>query len=205
MKLSQQALRITRLTLIAMCVLSSGLMVYEWVRPYGLSANPPLISPDKEVAVAAPETQANRPVPPLGTFSEMIERPLFREDRSPYVPETPTEPEQPRDTGPDITTQISLSAIVIDEDERIALIERTQDKKLQQLRQGEKFNGWTLNQIQADDITMQKGQQTRQIALTVKLLRQTVQQPKNEKSEDVEKQSNMASPANSSEDMNNDE
>lgn len=205
MKLSQQALRITRLTLVAMCVLSSGLMVYEWVRPYGLSANPPLISPDKEVAVAAPETPANRPVPPLGTFSEMIKRPLFREDRSPYVPEAPTEPEQPRDTGPDITTQISLSAIVIDEDERIALIERRQDKKLQQLRQGEKFNGWTLNQIQADDITMQKGHQIRQIALTVKLSRQEVQQPKDEKSEDVEKQSNMASPANSSEDMNNDE
>ena len=205
MKLSQQALRITRLTLIAMCVLSSCLMVYEWVRPYGLSANPPLISPDKEVAVAAPETLANRPVPPLGTFSEMIERPLFREDRSPYVPEAPTEPEQPRDTGPDITTQISLSAIVIDEDERIALIERRQDKKLQQLRQGEKFNGWTLNQIQADDITMQKGQETRQIALTVKLSRQEVQQPKDEKSEDVEKQSNMASPANASEDVNNDE
>ena len=103
------------------------------------------------------------------------------------MPEAPTEPEQPRDTGPDITTQISLSAIVIDEDERIALVERRQDKKLQQLRQGEKFNGWTLNQIQADDITMQKGHQTRQIALTVKLSRQTVQQPKDEKSEDVEK------------------
>ena len=205
MKLSQQALRITRLTLIAMCVLSSGLMVYEWVRPYGLSANPPLISPDKEVAVADPKTLANRPVSPLGTFSEMIERPLFREDRSPYVPEAPTEPEQPRDTGPDITAQISLSAIIIDEDERIALIERRQDKKLQQLRQGEKFNGWTLNQIQADDITMQKGQETRQIALTVKLSRQEVQQPKDEKSEDVEKQSNMASPVNASEDMNNDE
>ena len=205
MKLSQQALRLTRLTLIAMCVLSSGLMVYEWVRPYGLSANSPLIHPDKEVAVADPKTLANRPVPPLGTFSEMIERPLFREDRSPYVPEAPTEPEQPRDTGPDITTQISLSAIVIDEDERIALIERRQDKKLQQLRQGEKFNGWTLNHIQADDITMQKGQLIRQIALTVKLSRQKVQQPKDEKSEDVEKQSNMASPANSSEDMNNDE
>ena len=139
---------------------------------------------------------ASRPAPPLDTYSEVVERPLFREDRRPYIPEPTVEREPPGDTGPDITTLISLSATVINEDERIALIERKQDRKLQQLRQGEEFNGWTLNQIQADDITMQKGQETRHITLSVKLSRQQAQPQQDGKPADTEKQSRMASPAN---------
>lgn len=196
MKLSQRTLRITRVSLVAMCVLSSGLMVYEWVRPFRLSADTPLIRPDKQVAVADRKTLANRPVPPLETFSEMVERPLFREDRRPFVPQAPTRPEQPRDTGPDITSQISLSAVIIDEDERIALVERKRDRKLQQLRQGEKFNGWTLTDIHANSIAMQKGQEARQIELTVKLSQQQAQPQQDFKPADTEKQSRMASPAN---------
>lgn len=196
MKLRQQTMRITLAGLAAMCLLLSGITLYEWVRPFRLSTDTPLIQPNKEPAVAEPKALANRPVSSLETFSEIIERPLFRKDRRPYVPETPIEPEPVRDTRPDITTQISLSAVVIDGDERIALIERKHDKKLQQLRQGETFNGWTLNHIQADDITMQKGQETRQIALAVKLSRQQAQPQQDGTSE---KQSRMASPANISE------
>ena len=196
MKLSQQATRITRVSLVAACLLCSGFMVYEWARPYRLSVDPPALLPDRSAA-KAPATPTGRPVASLETYSEIRKRPLFREERRPYVPKAPAGPEQPRDDGPDITTQISLSAVVIDDnDERIALIERKRDKKLQQLRQGENFNGWTLNHIRADDITMQKGQKTRQIALTVRLSRQQAQTQENGKPADTEKQSGMASPAN---------
>ena len=198
MKLSQQATRITRISLIATCVLSSGFIIYEWTRPYRLSVDPPLLLPEDSIP-AEPKTPANRPVAALDTFSEITERPLFRENRRPYVPKAPTEPTQPRDTGPDITSQISLSAVVINKGERIALIERKQDKKLQQLKEGEKFNGWTLNRIRAGDITMQKGQKTRQIALTVRLSRQQAQPKDDLKPADTEKQSRMASPANTPE------
>ena len=198
MKLSQQAMRTTRLTLVALCVMLSAFMVYEWVRPYRLSADPPLLAPDAS-SPAAPATPANRPVAALDTFSEITERPLFREGRRPVLPAAPTVPERRRDTGPDITSQISLSAIVIDEDERIALVEGKQDRKLQQLKEGEKFNGWTLNRIRADDITMQRGPETRQIALTVRLSRQQAQPQQDKKPADTENQSGMASPANTPE------
>lgn len=198
MKLSQQTTRITRISLIAICVLCSGFIAYEWVRPYRLSVDPPRLLPDDSIP-AAPEIPANRPAVSLETFSDITERPLFRQDRRPYVAEAPAEPKQPRDTGSDITAQITLSGVVIDDDERIALIERKQDKKLQQLRQGDTFNGWTLDQIRPDDITMQKGQESRQIALTVKLSRQQAQPHQDGKPADTEKQSRMASPANTPE------
>ena len=191
-------MRTTRLTLVALCVMSSAFMVYEWVRPYRLSADPRLLAPDASTP-AEPATPANRPVASLDTFSEITARPLFREGRRPVPPAAPTVPERRRDTGADITSQISLSAIVINKDERVALIEGKQDRKLQQLKEGEKFNGWTLNRIRADNITMQKGQETRQIALTVRLSRQQPQPQPDEKPAATENQSRMASPVNTPE------
>ena len=191
-------MRTAGVTLVALCVMSSAVMVYEWVRPYRFSADPPLPVPDASTP-AETALPANRPVAALDTFSDITERPLFREDRRPVAPAAPTVPERRRDTGPDITSQIYLSAIVINEDERIALIERKQDRKPQQLKEGEKFNGWTLNRIRAGDITMQKGQVTRQIALTVRLSPQQAQPPPDEKPAETENQSRMASPANTPE------
>lgn len=198
MKLRQPILRILGITLAGICLLCSGVIIYEWTRPLRIPAETPLFHPD-ETTSKSPMASASRLVQPIDTYSEVAERPLFREDRRPYIPEPPVEPEQPRDDGPDITTLISLSGTVINEDERIALIQRKQDNKLQQIRQGEKFNGWTLNRIQADDITMQKGRQTRQITLTVKPPRQQAQPQENLKPADTEKQSRMASPTNTSE------
>ena len=166
MKLKRQTLRTVQGSLLLACVLFVGTTVYELVRPYPVTPATALLNQETPALTGMGAT-TERDVSPLSTFSEIVERPLFREDRRPYEPETPAEPEQTSDTGPDITDQISLSAVVIDENERIALIKRRQGKKLQQLRQGDKFNGWTVNHIRADDITMQKGQETRQIALMV--------------------------------------
>ena len=198
MKLRQPTLRILRITLAAICVLCPGAVIYEWTRPHRMSADTPPFHPDKQASNSLMLPTAG-PVPSPGTYSEVAERPLFRKDRRPYRPEPPAEPEQTRDDGPDITTLISLSGTVINESERIALIERKQDKKLQQIRQGEKFNGWTLDRIQTDDITMQKGRKTRQIALNVKLSRKQAQPQEDQKPEETAKQARMASPVDTAE------
>ena len=198
MKLGQPTLRILRITLAAICVLCLGAVIYEWTRPHRMSVDTPLFHPDMPTS-KSPGTIATWPVPSLDTYSEVVERPLFRKDRRPYIPEPPAGPEQTRDDGPDITALISLSGTVINENERIALIERKRDNKLQQIRQGEKFSGWTLDQIQADAITMQKGRKTRQIALRVKLSRKQAQPQEDLKPEETAKQTRMASPANTAE------
>lgn len=143
MKLNRQIVRSVHGSLLLVCVLLVGTTVYELVRPFPVPPATALLNQEKTTALGTGAI-TERDVPPRSAFSEIVERPLFRENRRPYVPETSAEPQQPRDSGPDITTQISLSAIVIDGNERIALIKRRQDKKLQQLRQGEKINGWTV-------------------------------------------------------------
>ena len=161
MKLNRQTVRSVHGSLLLVCWLFIGTTVYELVRPYPVSPVSAILNREK-TQVLGTGAITKRDVPPRSAFAEIVERPLFREDRRPHIPETPAEPGQQPETGPDITALISLSAV-----ERIALVERKQDRKLQQLRQGEIFIGWAVNHIRADDIIMQKGQETRQIALTV--------------------------------------
>lgn len=205
MSVNPQALRFLQVVLIALCVIFSGYTLYELVRPYRLSSA--ALSTDQDaLAVSEIQTRVNRPILPPEAFSEIVERPLFMENRRPFVPPASKgskEPKRPHQTEPDISTQISLSAIIIADDERIALIENNRDKKLQKLRQGEAFNGWTLTDIQNNSIAMQRGQETRHIELIVKTSRPVPEKPQDTKTEDAYKQSRMASPTNVSEDANN--
>ena len=163
--LHPQALRCFQAVLIVLCGIFSGYTLYELVRPYGLTSA--TLSTHQDALVMS-ETRADRPVLPPKAFSEIVERPLFMENRRPLAPEERSRPERPAQAEPDIATQISLSAIVIADDDRIAIIRSKQDRKLKKLRQGETFNGWTLTDVQTSHIAMQKGPDTRQIELTMK-------------------------------------
>ena len=163
--LHPQALRCFQVVLVVLCGIFSGYTLYELVRPYGLS--PAALSTGQDaLAMSEIQPRMNRSVLPPEAFSEIVERPLFRENRRPFVPEARKAPERPSQAEPDI--EISLSAIVIADDERIAIIKSKRDRKLKKLRQGETFNGWTLTDVQTHHIAMQKGLDTRQIELTMK-------------------------------------
>ena len=202
--LNSQALRYFQGLLVTICGILFLFTVYELIRPYQLFPAAPSIERDEQTVV---ETQASviRPALPQEAFSEIVERPLFMENRRPYVPPVskgPKEPKRPHQVETDILTLISLSAIVITKDKRIALIEDNRTRKLQQLRRGETFNGWTLTDIRTNSIAMQKGQDTRQIELVVKPSRTASEKPQDVKPKDTDKKLKMASPANVSEDVN---
>ncbi len=205
--LNPWALRFFQGILIALCGIFSGYTLYELVRPYPLSSSALSIEPDKQTVVKT-QTVTNSPVAPLETFSEIIERPLFMENRRPFVPPVSTgskESKRPRQAEPDISTQISLSAIVIADEKGIALIENKRDRKLQKLQLGETYNGWTLSDIQANHIAMQKGPETRQIKLVVKPSRPGSRAQQETKPADAEKQFRIASPENVAENGDDDE
>ena len=86
--------------------------------------------------MAEVQSGTNRPVPPPEAFSEIIERPLFMENRRPFVPAPNKKRERPGPVEPDISAQISLSAIAITDDKRIALIENNRDRKLKKTQAG---------------------------------------------------------------------
>ena len=167
MNFNRQAIRLFRGVLVAFCAILCGVIVHEMVRPYRLAYHASSPGQDKG-AVAETRGGADEVVPPLDAFSEIMKRPLFREDRRPFVPPPappPQEPETPRPAEPDIAAQISLRATIIIGTKRSALIQVLGDGKQQKLRQGEVFNGWTLADVQSDSISMKKGDEVRHIEL----------------------------------------
>lgn len=109
-------------------------------------------------------------IPLIEAFAEIIERPLFMENRRPYVAPTPVvvrepEPEPVVLVEPDITEQVSLRATIIIGEKRIALVQELAAGKQRRLAQGEAYNGWILTNVETDGISMQKGEEARQIKL----------------------------------------
>ena len=78
-----QTLRALRRLLLGACVCLAGYMVYEWTRPY---VAPDLEQPLTQDASGLLEdvSPGTYDLPPLETFAETLERPLFRADRRPY-------------------------------------------------------------------------------------------------------------------------
>lgn len=188
--------------LIVLCGILLLSIVYELVRPYQFfPAVPPTVQ-DKQPMIETPQFNANRTALPTGTFSEIIERPLFMDTRRPHAAPVSADAKKhkrPHQTGPDILTLISLSAIVITNEKHIALIEDNRTGKLQQLHQGEMYGGWTLTDVGTNSIAMQKGQDTRSIELVVKPTRTPGAKPQGAKPENVGKEAGIASPADVSE------
>ena len=168
MKQTRKPLRNTRRMLAALCVILAFAAVYQLARPHRLPQLEREAGRDAEDLSALLRETAGA-MPPLAAFAEIIERPLFMENRRPYVAPAPVAvraPEPaPAPVEPDITEQISLRATIIIGEKRIALVQDLAVGKQRRLKQGESFNGWTLTHVETDGISMQKGEETRQIAL----------------------------------------
>ena len=74
--------------LLLLCLLFSGYTLYELLRPYPLRVTGPA-PPREGPAVPLGEAPAGTALPPLDAFAEVVERPLFRQDRRPFVPPPP--------------------------------------------------------------------------------------------------------------------
>ena len=189
-KFNPEASRYFQRILIVLCGILFLSTVYELVRPYQFFPVVPSTVRDKQPVIETPQYNANRTALPPETFSEIIERPLFMDTRRPYVAPVSTDANKHkglRQTEPDILTLISLSAIVITNEKRIALIEDNRTGKLQQLHQGEMYGGWTLTDVGTNSIAMQKGPDTRNMELIVKQSRPPLERPPASEPEDIGK------------------
>ena len=189
-KFNPEASRYIQRILVVLCGILFLSTVYELVRPYQFFPAVPSTVRDKQTVIETPQYNANRTALPPETFSEIIERPLFMDTRRPWVAPVSTDSNKHkglRQTEPDILTLISLSAIVITNEQRIALIEDKRTGKLQQLHQGEMYGGWTLADVGTNSIAMQKGPHTRNMELIVKQSRPPPEKPPASEPEDIGK------------------
>jgi hypothetical protein len=114
--------------------------------------------------------------PPLSSFDEITTRPLFFENREPFVYLEPEEEDKsPKKTvkKPAIKKQqeqFMLNAVIITPDQQIAIIQsgRGRGKNLQTITMGEAIEGWTLEDVEHESVKLTKDGETKYLELEVK-------------------------------------
>ena len=81
-------------------------------------------------------------LPPIETFSETTERPLFLPDRRPPVFDETQEEVEDVESG-----LFTLLGIIVSPTQRIALVKVRGSQEVLQLSEGQQANGWTVLQI----------------------------------------------------------
>lgn len=169
---SIRIVKIIRPALIAVCVLLGMILLAELNHDYSIPGEPENVDAINPPArIEAMETA--RPLVAIAAYEDIVNRPLFNEDRQPYVYVAPPPEEKPvktreRPVPPKPPQQFSLTAIVITPETSLAILQGGKDKSLQRVRLGETIDGWTLTDIQDQSIVLTQGEQTQTLDLEVK-------------------------------------
>ena len=137
-----------------LCIGAGGVVVFEWLHPPRLKQP---IAPPGQVASGIPEVTPSKgfAIPPVSQYSEIIERPLFLTDRRPVHEEAPPPeaplPEPPKDE------KLTLLGVVLAPDITMALVQDDKTGKVARLRIGEQVNGWQLQSVQINRISLSSG------------------------------------------------
>lgn len=163
--MSARARRGRGLTVLLLLVCLALALLLAAVMDYSVQWRAAQLAALRTLAVQAPppETLADLPVladpAPLDAYAELIERPLFAENRRPYQPPPPvTEPEPPAPpAAPPSPLRAALTSIVITPDQRIALARDLGNGSTVRLERGSTLNGWTVERILPDKVIFVQG------------------------------------------------
>lgn len=100
---------------------------------------------------------------PLEEYSSIIERPLFFADRK--LPAEEGESKEENEVRSVIPPNFRLSAIVMEDEQAIALVETRGDSETRQLRPGQVVSGWRLERIEEDAIVLKSEDEQQRIQL----------------------------------------
>ena len=155
--------------LITLCISFLCILLYEFFRSYSLNTTTSPITENSRTVNT--EKIQSKPAPPLEDYAEIVERPLFADDRKPYVPEViAAGPERLAKTNLPSkrnTEDYLLSAVIITDKKRMALIETRSDKKIHRINEGEELNGWVLAEINPSQVSLKKGGEIKSLELIV--------------------------------------
>ena len=128
-------------------------MAFEWQRPVPLPEQPEGNAPVSLPQPSAPNSQ----IGDIDAFTEFVERPLFVSGRRPpaegadAAKEGPTATEAA--TEPGELADARLSAIIVDGDRFVALVER-RNGSIDRLSVGGKLDNWAVEQINDDNVVL---------------------------------------------------
>ena len=143
--------------LIALC-LGLGWSTYSALRT---APEAPRVA-EQDVPVGAPPAvpaEAEFTMPPRQDFVEIVTRPIFSPTRRP-PPDTEVSFEEVR-----TELEVSLVGVVIASGEEIAIVTPKNGSAFVRLNEGDRYQGWTVEQIDADGVTFRRDEVLEQISL----------------------------------------
>ena len=100
---------------------------------------------------------------PLQSLSEITDRPLFTEGRTP--PEKPSE--NPKAVAANVPLRLKLEGVAITPESKVAVITDLQTGELLRLSQGMSHSNWKVTGVSEESVTIQQG--GREITLTLEI------------------------------------
>jgi hypothetical protein len=149
--------------LLSACAVFGGILLVEW---YALSGQDEALTVRVDQPATAPDaalTRSRYAAPQFEAFSEILERPLFSEGRTP--PEQPSD--QQSSAGPIQQTPLAmrLEGVALTPVAKVAIVRDITSNKLLRLEEGAIHQGWRLESVQATSATLKRGEQTRELIL----------------------------------------
>lgn len=108
-------------------------------------------------AAALPEISNRFTLPPLASFAEVVERPLFSSSRRPTATETQQHVDQP--------LSASLAGIVISALSSSIIVAHGDPPSLMRLKQGDELDGWSISAIEPNRVLFRRGSEEQQLKL----------------------------------------
>jgi hypothetical protein len=100
------------------------------------------------------------PMPPLASYSEVVERPLFSSTRRP-----PPEAEKPTVVAARLPVNYRLEGTALSPRGRVAVVRDTRSSTLHRLALGEQVDGWQLEQVRPGQAALTQGERKIQLEL----------------------------------------
>ncbi len=148
----------TTQALIAAVVVLSLLVAIQLLYPASPSIADTGALPDDEASLPEFGSEALTP-PTLADLGEMLERPLFYDDRR--MPEPPKEEAPP----PPKPLMLKLQGLAVNGGSRVAVLRNTSNNLLLQMVEGETHDGWTLDEITSTAARFSRGAQTAELTV----------------------------------------
>ena len=155
--------------MITMLVLSSialaAILAFQLLHPPELNKIEAIRSNDPVLDIGAEETSLEHiKIAAADRYSEIVERPLFLESRKPPAPDARPAPIQAPVQEEDDKT-FTLIGVMVTTEATTALLQVNETGKIVRLRPGEKVENWQLNSVDADFVTLRKGQKNKKLEL----------------------------------------
>ena len=148
------------LGLLAASVVLAGMLWFEMTRDYELDTNTAYAA-NPDVGQSTVVTD-NIERPPLSDYAAIIERPLFAADRRPFIAPAPVV--ETTETNDDF----AVSAIIVTDAQRLALIQSKRDNKTHKVTKGDSVNGWMVDEVDPDNVSLRKGDELQDLQIKLK-------------------------------------